>query len=147
MSNLSSKFGALLETYNVRVQTPVPVDEVERQLAQLNANFPDLREFYAFTNGLDKDWFRVFPLEDKSNLKKTWDSLGRANDPAKTRYLREHAELLDSFLVFAEISGGNCALLDRNDKSIWYQDQGLHQTDMSLIDFLQAEFLEVSEIA
>jgi hypothetical protein len=135
-----------MKQHQVRVRTPLSVEEIDRQLAALKVEISDLREFYLLTNGLDKEWFQIFPLVDAANIKKTWESLSRANTLGETPYLRNHPELLERFLVFASISGGNCAVLDRTDQSIWFQEDGLHQTDFSLYEFIETELREVAEL-
>lgn len=146
MSQLTQKLSSLMRHHRVRVLRPLALEEIDRQLEALRVDMADLREFYSVTNGLEKDWFQMFPLTDTANIKKTWNSLSRANTPGQTLYLRDHPELLERFLVLASISGGNCALLDRTDLSIWFQAGGLHQTNLSLYEFIETEFREVEEV-
>ena len=107
---------------------------------------PAFSDLYAFTNGFTHAWFRILPIEDSGNLKKTWDSLQRANDPSRSKYFHCNPDILKRFMVFAEISGGNCAILDRTDMTIWYQEGDLHQTNMSILEFIITEFREVEEL-
>jgi hypothetical protein len=47
--------------------------------------------------------------------------------------------ILNRFLVFADIGGTRCALFDRTDGSIWFEDEEqLSRTDMSLFEFIDA---------
>jgi hypothetical protein len=125
-----------------------PVSQAVRDSCfQLIGPVPPLfSDLYALTNGFAHDWFRVLPIEDIGNPKKTWDSLQRANDPTRSKFFRDNPDILQRFMVFAEISGGNCAMLDRTDMTIWYQEGDLHQTDLNLIEFILTEFREVGEL-
>ncbi len=145
MSLFKSQLENACRLHAVKLQPPLDEGEIVRQLSALAAPSGEMLDFFRYTNGLEKEWFKVFPLEDKTNVKRTWDSIQRANDHLKSSFLSDHRELFERFLVFASIGGGNCALIDRTDGTLWYQDQGLHQTDMSLIDFIEIELKEVSE--
>lgn len=130
--------------YGCRVLAPIPedlLDEVSRTLSLPNC----FKEFYKHCNGLSCEWFRVFPVRDPSNPKKTWDSLELANS-SQSRYFSGDLEFLSRFLVFAEISGGQCASCDRSDGSIWYEENELHQTDMTLEEFIETSLREVAEL-
>ncbi len=143
---LQSQFRELIFNQRVSINLPISDEEIEAQLNALRVDLPALKAFYKVTNGLEEDWFCIFPLKDSANSKKTWNNLERANDVNRTEYLREHPELLERFIIFASIGGGNCAVFDRTDGSIWYQEDGLHQTDLSLFDFISTELREVKEL-
>ena len=145
MIEFAAHLRSVLAQHGVRVHPPLNADEIAQQLAALHVESAVLAEFYGITNGVEKDWFRIFPLEDLRNVKGTWDSLLRVNG-TKTPYLRDHPELLERFLVVASISGGNCAVLDRTDGRLWYQDEELHQTDLDLLEFIRVELREVDEL-
>lgn len=107
----------------------------------------DLHFFYKVTNGLRYEWFNLLPLEDPTSIKETWDGLKRANNLETTKFFGRNPELLKRFLIFAEISGGHCACVDRQDGSIWFQDaEGIHQTNLTLSEFLETTLREVAEL-
>jgi hypothetical protein len=83
--------------------------------------------------------FRLYSVFDPTDLKRTWESLERANDPEKTRALGGDPSLLGRFLVFADIGNGH-ALWDRTDGSIWFEEAGddqVRQTDLDLPRFIE----------
>jgi len=65
--------------------------------------------------------FKVYRAFDPDAPTKTWDSIQRANDPAKTDALRSDPDLLRRFLVFADIGDGFAAI-DRQDGTVWSED-------------------------
>jgi len=110
--------------------------EVEKTVGQL----PDeLRDLLRRSNGLVCRSFRLYSAFDREKPKKTWESLQRANDPAKTHALGGDRELLGRFLVFADIGGGH-ALFERSSGSIWFEeppDDQVRQTDLGLREFVE----------
>lgn len=98
-----------------------------------------LQAFYRVTNGLSAGVFKVLPVEDPRDIKRTWDGLQRANDPRLTRFLGRSAQLLSRFIVFADVGVGRAGVFDREDGSIWYEDEDqLRQTNLSLDGFIEA---------
>ncbi|HEX2835649.1 MAG TPA: SMI1/KNR4 family protein [Thermoanaerobaculia bacterium] len=96
---------------------------------------PDLRALYSITNGVVAANVEILPLFDRGELKRTWESLERANDVATSDYV-DDAEFLKRFLIFADLGGGFAAF-DRTDGTIWYsEDDDLHQVDVDLRQFL-----------
>jgi hypothetical protein len=115
--------------------SPEVIGEAEQMLGQLPA---ELRELLSYTNGLACRSFRLYSAFDRAQLKKTWESLQRANGPSKTDALGGDQDLLGRFLVFGNIGNGFAAW-DRSDGSIWFeesQDSQLQQTDFSFEDFV-----------
>ena len=105
-----------------------------------------LVDFYRCCNGLSYRWFTVLPLEDPNNIKRTWDSLQRANDPRYSVFLGGNRELLQRFLVFARLNAETCAVIDRLDYSIWYEEKGeLFQTKMTLEESITT-FLQEAKV-
>jgi hypothetical protein len=97
----------------------------------------DLKQLYSITNGIEGDNFRILPLYDESNSKKTWDNLERANNPLTSKFSLD-SKLLDRFLIFGEIGGNHCAMFDKSDYSIWFEDDnGYHRTDLNLEEFIE----------
>jgi hypothetical protein len=123
---------------------PPPVaEEVANVEASIGSIPLALKRFYEVTNGLSVDSLYVLPIERAESPKQTWDSLGRANDPRTTRFLEWDSTILKRFLVFADIGGEHCAAFDREDGSIWYEDDsGFHQTDLDLAGFIEASLRE-----
>src|SRR3954462_1666112 len=120
------------------------ITEVEREVGDLPE---DLRSFYQVANGLRYEWFNFLPIELQTDIKDTWDGLKRANSKQTRKCWRGSDEDLRRFLVIAEIGGGHCACLDRSNGSIWFQDEeGLHQTDLTLAEFVETSLREVAEL-
>lgn len=103
--------------FGVRRHPPAAPDALERAVAQLGLP-ADLVGLYTCSNGLSSGWFWVLPIYDGTNVRRTWDSIQRANDPNMTSFLERDAELLGQFLVFAGLDAGGCAVIDRVDVSI-----------------------------
>lgn len=109
-------------------------------LAQSVRGVPaELEALLKLSNGLVCRSFELFPAFDSANPKKTWNSIQRANDASVTDALGGSEDLLDRFLVFADIGDG-FAVFDRGDGSIWFEEgeaQELVQTDMELAEFIE----------
>ncbi|MCP3994788.1 MAG: SMI1/KNR4 family protein [bacterium] len=123
-----------------------PVDPNRLSEASSALRIPrSLQELYRACNGLELEWFRLFPLEDQGNLKRTWDSLERANDHQIARFLGGNKGLLDRFLVFASMAVDSCACLERETGAIWYQAaEKLHDTDFVLNEFIASSLREAA---
>jgi hypothetical protein len=105
-----------------------------------------LERLYKVTNGLDAGVFKLLPVEDSLDIKRTWDSIQRANDPRRTRFLGRSSELLDRFIVFADIGVGRAGVVDRNDGSVWYEDGiELRQTNLRLKEFVELNLREIAQ--
>jgi hypothetical protein len=130
------------------VYSPVKTELLRETVSELGLFPAELLELYGYCNGLSLNWFRIFPIEDKTHIKKTWDGIKRANDPKKSSYLGKDQGLFQRFLIFANLGGGTCAVIDRADESIWYEENGeLHQTDFSILDFIDTCLREAKEIS
>ena len=104
-------------------------------------------DFYAVCNGLQHGWFRVPPLFNPDRVKLTWDSIQRANDPQKSKYLRGQNDFLKDFLVCATLSGADYAVLKRADNTIWFSmGNELNQTDLTFIELIATCLREVDEL-
>jgi hypothetical protein len=137
MADWSTRLKNWKAQHHCRVLPPVEVSVIEATEDSLGSLPPDLAAFYGAANGLAAEAIRVLPIEDSADPKRTWDSVGRANDPSKTRFLGRDADLLERFLIFAVLEGDSVAAFDRADGSIWYEEAGeLHQTDLTLEDFI-----------
>lgn len=89
----------------------------------------------------------MLPIYDDADVRRTWDSVQRANDPRLTSFLAQDAELLRRFLVFAGLNAGGCAVIDRADGSLWYEEQDeLHQTSLTLPTFIETCLREVRDL-
>ena len=133
--------------YGCKIRRPATAEVLVQTISSLG-NVPDeLADLYKHSNGLVLDWFALFPLEDPTDIKNTWDGIKRANNPEKSRFLGNDPELFERFLVFASLDANACAAYDRLSKQIWYKEQDeLVETDFSLPDFIEAALREVSEI-
>ena len=105
----------------------------------------ELADFFRSSNGLSSEWFKVFPIYDKSDPKRTWDSLEAVNS-SKSRFFGGDLEFMKRFLVFADIGGGRCAAFDRLDGTIWFEEDELHQTNLSLEEFIETSLREVRDL-
>ena len=122
--------------------------DYESEDSELVRSLPEeFVSFYRTANGLQSVWFNILPVFSKESPKSTWDSLSRANNPKTTRFFNGDPELLKRFIVFAEIGGGYCACIERDTGSIWFEDDdGIHETDMSLREFIEVTLAEVTDL-
>lgn len=125
---------------------PVVLHEVEK----LKVDIPDIPQellsLYLASNGLRIGTAQVLPAEAKSSVKRTWDSIQRANSPSTSRFFDGDPDFFSRFIVFAEIGAGEAAVFDRTDGSIWYEnEEHLKMTSFTLQDFLQALVKEAAE--
>ncbi|HCU06451.1 MAG TPA: hypothetical protein DIC42_02555 [Holosporales bacterium] len=115
---------------------PLNIEQLENSFNIYNLN-GDFASFYQNTNGLIYESFRVLPFYDANNTKKTWDSFEKANAD-KSKFSLERS-VKNNFLVFAEIGSRHCGLYQKNNGSLWFEDDnGFHQTDMNLGEFIIA---------
>ena len=100
------------------------------------AKFPiELRKVYEFTNGFFAPMFDLLPIFDKSNIKRTWDSINRANSEKNTFNFSQ--TWLDRFCIFGKFDGKYAAAFDKNDHTLWIEyPDGMHEKIISLRDFL-----------
>ncbi len=106
----------------------------------------DILGLYSETNGLSLNDFKLFPLEDPNDVRHTTRGVRRANDPQSSTYLGGDEGLLQRFFVFADFGNGCCAVIDREDGSLWYEEDGdLHQTDLPTAEFIELCLKEASE--
>jgi hypothetical protein len=135
---LCKKIEWLKTAYSVKINRGA-ADELLHQAEQAIGELPvDLRQLLRITNGMSLNSFKLFPVFDPNDVKKTWKSLQRVNDPVATPYLAQDPALLRRFLVFSDVGGGDCAVIDRGDQSIWYEENGeLHQTDLDVMRFVE----------
>lgn len=142
------KLEMLHSKYGFKARPPLAHNLLNNQLKVFGADSSDLIEFYQETNGLIYEWFEIFPLYDDQNIKNTWNSLERINDPSNSPYLHGYPpEIRNRFMIFASIGGDGCALIDRSDLTIWFEEkEELHQTDLSLMEFIETMCKEVSEL-
>ena len=74
------------------------------------------------TNGITHEWFRIPPISDPDCIKETWNSIQRINDPGTSKYLADETRSWQRFLVFAELSGPDYSVFDRERSTIWYSE-------------------------
>lgn len=102
-----------------------------------------LEALYHESNGLVAGPFKILPIEERTDARRTWDSLSRANDVRHSRFLGRSPQLLGRFLVFSDIGAGRAGAIDRTDGSIWFEEEGtLRQTDLSLDRFIEMNLME-----
>jgi hypothetical protein len=143
MTPFARSLGRLLADYKVELAPPLLETQVSKALATIGPVPDQLIELYHVTNGFSQNHFRVFPIESGNDIRNTWDSIQRANDPQHTKYLGANQELLEQYLVFADIGFGTCAAIKRRGGSIWYEEKGeLHETNLNLLDFISTCFRE-----
>jgi hypothetical protein len=137
--------------YGCEVCPPASEDLIEKIKQRIGPIPPELIYFYKQTNGMISGWFELLPIENPDDIKRTWDGILRTNDPLKTKFLDRDEEMLRRFLVFASIGGRECAVIDRADNTIWYEEQDkegytLNQLDLSLHDFIDTCLREVQDL-
>lgn len=104
-----------------------------------------LKEFYKISNGIEAESFRILPLYDSLAPKKTWDSIERANNPQTSKFSLDR-NLLSKFFIFCELQANHCVFMDKEDNSIWYEDdKGYHKTDFLFDELLKALIKEESQ--
>ena len=131
--------------YGVELEPPLDEDNIRSVVEGLELG-KEFVDFYIVTNGLSLGWFRVLPIQDRSRTKKTWDSLQRANDPKTTKYDLDE-QFLERFTAFADIGARECAVYDKTDGTIWYEEgQEYHQTNLSLEGFIELCLKEATEL-
>ncbi|MBQ7673019.1 MAG: hypothetical protein IJT36_00575 [Alphaproteobacteria bacterium] len=115
---------------------PAPV-ELLSDFENTIAKFPkELREVYEFTNGFFSPMFDLLPIFDKNNIKRTWDSINRANSIENTFDFSQ--KWLDKYCIFGRFNGRFAAAFYKEDCSLWieYPDGGMYEKKTSLRDFL-----------
>lgn len=132
--------------YDITVLKPLEEKKLREQIKKLGMYEEDILNFYSLTNGLYLNGFTMLPFYNATDVKRTWDSIERANDSEKTKYLGKNQELLEEFCVFSEINPFECAVFRRPDKSIWYEEDGsLNKINLDLKDFIELSLKEHSE--
>jgi hypothetical protein len=99
----------------------------------------DLKRLYMFTNGFFSPTLDVLPIFDGSNVKKTWDSINKANSK-KTKFVIQN-ELFDRFCIFGATSStvSQALLFDKKDFKFYYQDicdDEIKQTNLNFRDLI-----------
>ncbi len=127
---------SLVSEYSCKVFLPANEKDVIAAETAIGSFPKVLKNLYAITNGIEADTFRILPVFDANSIKFTWDSINRANNANNTKFSLNQ-ELLNKFIIFAEIGALHCAFIDKNDEKIWFEDdEGYHQTDLQLEEFI-----------
>lgn len=101
------------------------------------AKFPtELKKIYEFTNGFFSPMFDLLPIFDKNNVKRTWDSINRANSEKNT--FNFSREWLNKFCIFGRFDGKFAAAFDKEEYKFWieFPDGNMHRQSGTLRDFL-----------
>lgn len=139
----SSYVDSIVNTYNVIAWPAASRSEVDSSMAILRIMDIDFRCFYLCANGINLEWFTIFPCISPPFAPS--HSLRDVNDPSTTTYLGSDKDMLARFCVFASIGDG-IAAYDRTDGSIWYEDGcELVQTNLSLRQFISVCIKDVIE--
>jgi len=143
----TDKLEELIHRYPIKVREGIDetiLSEAEGAVGELPN---DLRSLYKVTNGLRYEWFNFLPIERRTDITETWDGMKRANNKQTTKFFGGSKDLLDRFIIIAEIGAGYCACINRHDGSIWFQDTDrMHQTNLTLSEFLETTLREVAEL-
>ena len=134
----------IVHNHNVICWPPPSSEDSRKSLLQLAPNnaYETLFEFYKYTNGLNVRWLTIFPCTNVPPTPAV--KLLDANDIYLTSYLGGSEELLEIFVVFADIGDEAVAVIDRRDGTIWYEEDGeLVQTDLSLQSFISTCLMEM----
>jgi len=134
-----NKWGAFK---NCQLFPPASPQSVEAAIKSVG-DIPDcLKYFWLSTNGIIINSLKILPVENfknKKTIKQTWDSIQRANDEKKTRFLSSSLILLKDFIVFSDIGVGYAGLISRRNKSIWFEDiDCIRETSSCLEDFISS---------
>lgn len=126
----------LAKKFKGRMFSPANEEDIISAEAAVGSLPNILKDFYKITNGFEFDSFRVLPVFDNKSIKSTWDSINRANSADDTKFSL-NKELLNRFVIFAEIGALHCAFMDKNDETIWFEDdEDYNQTDLHLEEFI-----------
>jgi hypothetical protein len=128
---------------DIETQGPASAEAIAFASESVGALPPELADFYSVSNGLECRSFRLLPVLDQSmrkTLRKTWNSIQRANAPATAEALGRDEGLLSRFLVFADIGDGY-AFFDRRTGKIWFEELG--QDEVSETELTFREFVEL----
>lgn len=95
----------------------------------------DLKQLYTVTNGFFSVYIDVLPILDRNNIKRTWDSIEKANS-SNTKFLVS-SELLEHFCIFAQVRSNvaQALLFSKDMYDYFYQDMNdnkVKPADMSL---------------
>ena len=150
MKNLSNdlsfwknKIDLWQKNYNCKTLPPVPKDVLENLEKQIGYIPKDLKDFYKVTNGLFCENFYILPIEDYQNIKKTWESINRANNQEMTPYLNANPDLLKKFIIFSDIGFLQACAFNRENNSIWFEEDGeLYETNLNLGQFIEGMLAE-----
>jgi len=114
MNNWKNKFTEWRGIGSIRIFPPASLELIENASA-LIGDFPDyLKQFFMETNGIVADPLTILPIEDstdKRSLKRTWDSIQKANDLNKTKFLSSSLHLLKDFIIFSNLGMGYAGLI------------------------------------
>ena len=125
-----------------------PTPDAALEQARLDVRWlpDDLTALYRVSNGVSYGWFHLLAVYVRSDFKRTWDSISRANDGVSSAWA-DWPELHERFLVFAKLSGLGFAAFSREDSAIWYfENDELHCTDLDLPDFIRTVSREVHDL-
>lgn len=133
---LSAYIEVLIDKHRAIVWHPIAQDIATRVLNELNVQNREISELYSVCNGLSLKWLTILPISDGTAT--AFTSIQLANQTESSPYLSGSAELLDRFLIFADIGNGACAAIDRIDSSIWYQDgEDFRHAPITILEFLR----------
>jgi hypothetical protein len=124
---------------DIEMKRPASAEAIASASESVGALPPELAEFYSVSNGLECRSFNLLPVLDQP-VRKTWNSIQRANAPATAEALGRDEDLLSRFLVFADIGQGY-AFFERRTGKIWFEELG--QDEVSETDLTFREFVEL----
>lgn len=132
----------LLKKSGCKLLDPVNSKKMD-EFEMLFGNVPDdLKKFYSISNGLELNSWRILPIYDEQNIKRTWDSIERANNIKDTKFAVDES-MLKNFVIFSEIRGGKCVLYSKETKAIWFETEDEYvETDLTLWEFIENMLLE-----
>jgi hypothetical protein len=112
--------------------------ELIQSFEQTIAKLPeDLKKLYMFTNGFLSPTLELLPIFDKSNAKRTWDSINRTIDSDTRGFAYNHNNMSD-FCVFGRLSPPNNAIAYKKNNEIlcFEADDRIIETSFNLKDFI-----------
>ena len=135
------------ERFSVRTYTGASEEDINAAESMIGSIPDTIRALLCVTNGLSGESFRFLPVETETDVKRTWDSLQRANsEKTKFPFFQTDSSLLRRFVVVAQLEGLCVIAYDRANNTFWYEeDDELHQLESDLPGLINALLEEESE--
>lgn len=110
------------------------IDYFENTIAEMPN---DLKALYIFSNGFSSSNLEILSIFDKTNQKKTWDSINKAEKSLDKGFAYHH-DHMENFCVFGRLAPPNYAVAYKRDNGsfCFESEAAIIETDFNLRDFL-----------